>query len=663
MRMRRVVGLAALVAGCATSMALAAVPAGASEVDTATVDVTTPVDAVTLQPGTTNSLITINVQVTGNQDGTAGFDIYTDYDMHNGAFFATGAHSHFTVGPRAAQDPAFVTSVQGHLSVSPSEPIGVYPMSIFASNITNSNQTGAKLKVGTVSTYKVTVVPLTDVTPPSLFLPTDMHVSAQDSGGATVSYTATAHDNLDGIVPVNCSPASGSKFPIGTTSVNCSATDSHDNTANGSFNVVVSDTTAPVVTVPADITKEAAGPSGAQVTYIATASDAVDGMITPTCDTPSGSMFPLGTTTVTCSAHDAAGNTGGASFHVTVQDTTPPTLTLYNATVEATGPTTPTSFGASATDLVDGSVSVTCDHASGSAFPVGQTTVNCTATDAHGNTASGTLTVTVTDTTPPEITAPNITEEATGFTTSVSFGATATDLVDGNVAVSYDDNGPFSVGQHTVTATATDGHHNTATEHFTVTISDTTPPTITMPPNMSVKTTGNGQAVVTYQVSATDLVDGSVPVSCDHASGSAFGIGTTTVTCTATDAHGNKTTSSFKVTVSYNWTGFFQPIDNDKVNTAKAGQSIPVKFSLGGNQGLNVLAGTPSVVNGNTTGDTGTDDIETYTTSVPGLTYDASANQYVYVWKTDKAWAGTAKTLTVMLADGSVHQAAFAFTK
>jgi hypothetical protein len=356
--------------------------------------------------------------------------------------------------------------------------------------------------------------------------------------------------------------------------------------------VVVSDTTAPVVTVPADITKEAAGPSGAQVTYIATASDAVDGMITPTCDTPSGSVFPLGTTTVTCSAQDAAGNTGSASFHVTVQDTTPPTLTLYNATVEATDDAE--QLRCLSNGPGRGSVPVTCDHASGSGFPVGQTTVNCTATDAHGNTASGTLTVTVTDTTPPEVTAANITAEATGSTTSVSFGAVATDLVDGSVAASYDDNAPFSVGQHTVTATATDAHHNTATEHFTVTISDTTPPTITMPSNMSVKTTGNGQAVVTYQVSATDLVDGSVPVSCDHASGSAFGIGPTTVTCTATDAHGNKTTSSFKVTVSYNWTGFFQPIDNDKVNTAKAGQSIPVKFSLGGNQGLNVLARLPS---------------------------------------------------------------------
>jgi hypothetical protein len=114
----------------------------------------------------------------------------------------------------------------------------------------------------------------------------------------------------------------------------------------------------------------------------------------------------------------------------------------------------------------------------------------------------------------------------------------------------------------------------------------------------------------------------------------------------------------------YNWTGFFQPVDNNLVNVAKAGQSIPVKFSLGGDQGLEILAGTPNVVNGNTTGDTsGTDAIETYTTSVPGLTYDATAGQYVYVWKTDKAWAGTTKTLVITLADGSVHKAAFQFTK
>ncbi|MEE9534834.1 MAG: HYR domain-containing protein, partial [Acidimicrobiia bacterium] len=84
------------------------------------------------------------------------------------------------------------------------------------------------------------------------------------------------------------------------------------------------DTTPPVVSVPADITAEATGPSGAVVTFVSSANDAVDGSLTPTCAPASGSTFALGTTTVTCSATDTAGNMGTASFSVTVQDTTPP---------------------------------------------------------------------------------------------------------------------------------------------------------------------------------------------------------------------------------------------------------------------------------------------------------------------------------------------------
>jgi len=78
------------------------------------------------------------------------------------------------------------------------------------------------------------------------------------------------------------------------------------------------DTTAPVVTVPADITTPAASPAGATVTYTASADDDRDGSLTPTCTPASGSTFPVGTTTVTCTATDAAGNTGSASFTVTV---------------------------------------------------------------------------------------------------------------------------------------------------------------------------------------------------------------------------------------------------------------------------------------------------------------------------------------------------------
>src|SRR4029079_6850079 len=143
----------------------------------------------------------------------------------------------------------------------------------------------------------------------------------------------------------------------------------------------------------------ATGPSGAAVSYAVTASDPDDApaQITLTCAPASGSTFALGTTTVTCNAHDAAGNNAGPeTFSVTVRDTTPPAIaSTANITVNATSASgaTVTYPVPTASDLVDGSVTVACTPASRSSFANGTTTVTCTAKDAHTNSASRTFTV------------------------------------------------------------------------------------------------------------------------------------------------------------------------------------------------------------------------------------------------------------------------------
>ena len=138
---------------------------------------------------------------------------------------------------------------------------------------------------------------------------------------------ASASDVVDGRVPVACDHPSGSTFGFGTTTVNCTASDSARNTGRGAFRVTVQDKTPPHVTVPPPITAEATSPSGAAVFYPpASASDTVDGAVAVKCDHPSGSTFALGTTTVTCTAKDAHANTGTGTFKVIVQDTTPPTI-------------------------------------------------------------------------------------------------------------------------------------------------------------------------------------------------------------------------------------------------------------------------------------------------------------------------------------------------
>jgi len=113
----------------------------------------------------------------------------------------------------------------------------------------------------------------------------------------------------------------------------------------------------------------------------------------------------------------------------------------------------------------------------------------------------------------------------------------------------------------------------------------------------------------------------------------------------------------------YAWSGFFRPIDNlPVINQVKAGSAIPVKFSLGGNKGMNIFeAGYPKsgVVVCSSTAPIDAID-QTVTAGASSLSYDSAANQYIYVWKTDKSWTGC-RQLVVKLADGTIHYANFKF--
>ena len=102
-------------------------------------------------------------------------------------------------------------------------------------------------------------------------------------------------------------------LPVGITTVNCSAADPHGNSASGSFNVTITDHTPPAVTIPGPIAQEATGP-GTRATFTSTASDLVDGSIVPVCTPASGFAFPVGTTTVTCTATDAHDNSASGGF-------------------------------------------------------------------------------------------------------------------------------------------------------------------------------------------------------------------------------------------------------------------------------------------------------------------------------------------------------------
>jgi hypothetical protein len=152
----------------------------------------------------------------------------------------------------------------------------------------------------------------------------------------------------------------------------------------------------PVVTVPPDMTVEAQNFSGATVTYAASAVDDHGRPITINCSPGSGTIFAFGTTTVTCWAR-SGGDTVTKRFKVTVVDRTPPSITVPTPPQLTTRVRTGKAytFTASAADLVDGAVAVSCTPVSGAVFPVGTTGVTCSAADLRGNAASASFNVTV----------------------------------------------------------------------------------------------------------------------------------------------------------------------------------------------------------------------------------------------------------------------------
>jgi hypothetical protein len=109
-------------------------------------------------------------------------------------------------------------------------------------------------------------------------------------------------------------------------------------------------------------------------------------------------------------------------------------------------------------------------------------------------------------------------------------------------------------------------------------------------------------------------------------------------------------------TLFWSFTGFFDPVENAPVlNDMKAGRAVPVKFSLGGDRGLAIFAdGYPQAATTSCSSGAASDIVEeTLNATASKLSYDPSTDQYTYVWKTDKAWAGSCRKLVLKFADGS----------
>ena len=470
------------------------------------------------------------------------------------------------------------------------------------------------------------------------------------TANTTVSGQRGAIVNFDAAEPsgdcgaVTATPASGSFFPVGTTTVTVT---SSQGGGSCSFTVTVDDngTNPPTISCPASQEVNA---------------------------------------NASCEAVVTVGNPSTTGDNVTVTGTRSDGKSLYNCDSNGencTRKTTDDPFNAGITTITWTAYS----HNSAGPFATQEDEEA-----ARTGSASCTQVITVNDVTPPVIIVSPQTIAADASCQAVVPDFAATASVSDNCACSGSDTSescadrhpitvvqspaagtPVGLGTYTITLSANDGSSNnggagnTTTVQTTLTVADQTAPVISCPTDLVVYLPMNSpdtSMAVSYPA-ATATDNCSTPtITYDRASGSTFSVGTTTVTATATDDAGNHSSCSFHVTVLYNFSGFFSPVANPPtLNAVNAGKAVPVKFSLSGNKGLSIFAaGNPYSVSLNcNTNDPGVDVSETLTAGGSSLNY--TTDQYNYIWKTESSWAGTCRQLVLTLNDGSVHTANFKF--
>ena len=528
-------------------------------------------------------------------------------------------------------------------------------------------------------------------TPCQLSTQENITVSA-DTGqaGAVVTYTtptgtgdcgtATTGEGGETIPAISCNPPSGSFFPVGTTTVICSA----QTGAATSFQVTVDNPGALSISLngPATSTLECgqrfADPGASAING---SGQSIDVTVTYT-----GAFDPdapaVGSYTATYTATEDP-NSVSTTRTINVTDTEGPAITVDGANPYRIQQGSCSPFvdpGASAFDSCAGPKAITSSISGpGGATSVntsvaGTYTVTYTATDGT-NQSTATRTVIVgtfpedevdqpgTANVPPTITLNGDDQMTVECGTFTDPGATAT--VCGNpVTVNVSGTVPNVPGTYTITYSATaNGFTSEATR--IVTVQDTVAPVITLNganpmtvPFASVFTDPGATASdgCAGDLTSAIVVTGSVDTNT---------VGFYALTYTVSDPSGHSDTKVRTVEVlPYNFTGFFAPIDNPPAfNEMKAGQAAPVKFSLGGNQGLNIFAaGSPSSVQIScTSGDPILPVEETETAGSSSLSYDSASDRYKYTWKTETSWKNTCRQLTVTLRDGTVHIAKFKF--
>ena len=546
---------------------------------------------------------------------------------------------------------AFIANADGELVEAPEGfAPGTYEITLIAVDSSGNQSEPAVLTLTIVDDQAPVLAGVVDVT----FEATGPDGIASDDPNVTAfNDSVTALDAVSGEATVVATVGGAELpafFPLGATTVDVSAQDASGNPATGSLVVTVVDTTAPVITSAAGLSLEATGPEGYtgttdEVIAAIQVADLVDSAPVVTLAEGVSTPFPLGTTEVGVTVADASGNSAQGSVPVTVVDTTGPTFSGANQLVLTVDTEVPVASsdsrvtdwiaGITASDLVDGSVDYTYSELPAE-FPVGETIVTFSATDAAGNTTDKEVVVLVAVGPSVKAADPITIVSVDGEAVPASqpliaafiSAATATDFSGNELEVTNDAPDSFAVGEETVvTFSAVDADARQGQNSSTVTVVaasgendtdgdgiddlfevensldpndaedaaadadgdgrsnldeylegkdpnvDDVEPVVAAPADVTANSTGLVTAVALGEATASDVLDGDLSATADNTG--PFEPGTYTITWSATDAAGNVGVDTQTVVVNP------QVTTRPKVRTAE-GQTVVLDVVLNG---------------------------------------------------------------------------------
>ncbi|WP_425075138.1 HYR domain-containing protein [Psychroserpens sp. S379A] len=391
----------------------------------------------------------------------------------------------------------------------------------------------------------------------------DITIQLDAAGNASIVAADIDNGSSDncGNVTLSASQTTFDCTNLGTNNVTLTVDDGNGQTDTCIAIVTVEDNMNPTVSCPSDITTtNDTGLCSAVVTFATpTGSDTCSSVtITQIAGLPSGSVFPVGTTTNTFEAVDASGNSVTCSFDVIVNDNEAPSITCPTAVTvnaDANCEVTSVNLGTPTTSDNCSISSVTNNLSSLLPLPVGTFTVTWTATDASGLTATCDQTVTVVDNTAPSIICPSdITIDTDAGLCTASSVNLGTPTTNDNCSVSFTNDAPavFPVGTTIVTWTATDGYALTATCTQNVTVEDNENPSAICQ-NISIQL---DPVLGTATISPNDINNNSTDnctidtLTLSQTNFDCNDIGDNSVTLTVTDAAGNSDTCIATVTIT-----------------------------------------------------------------------------------------------------------------